>query len=473
MRRLPLPLVWLCLLTAACTQGPCATPSTQTDAGAAAQDAATSVGDASVVVLDAAVAPDAAALDAGPQDAAVPGDAAVTMDAALPQGDGGTRCVTQEVTGGGVLQPVPGELFYVQVGLGGISLGEGALVVGPDGTRVFVDVGNNAHDDDLVTVLDETTTAMAAAGFSDSTARTVDAVILTHHHADHVDGLADLLGQVTVRQHIIHRGLVDITNAANDATVEGLCTVLAANTALDTPLCTGAATAPCNAAQWSGTYPSNGCPGLSTATLALGAARVEFLAADATVGTDRYESLMGPLLMDDVNGENARSVTGLLTLGSFQLVFAGDLTGGGSDTDPVEAFVAARLPAHIRNVGVDIMHASHHGRETSSSAAWLDVLLPRDGRDRHVVMGVSTAHVGSPHAAVVAALVDGRLSDGAIYTTRVALGGTSGNGVVDAQGGTIRVRTENGGAGYLLQAVTSSGTVVRTVRAHSVRSCTP
>jgi len=124
-------------------------------------------------------------------------------------------------------------------------------------------------------------------------------------------------------------------------------------------------------------------------------------------------------------------------------------------------------------VGVDIMHASHHGRDSSSSAAWLDVLLPRDGRDRHVVMGVSTAHVGSPHAAVVAALVDGRLSDGAIYTTRVALGGTSGNGVVDAQGGTIRVRTENGGAGYLLQAVTSSGTVVRTVRAHSVRSCTP
>ena len=62
MRRVPLPMVWLGLVTAACTQGPCATPSSQTDAGGVAPDAAMSVMDASVVVLDAAVAPDAVTL---------------------------------------------------------------------------------------------------------------------------------------------------------------------------------------------------------------------------------------------------------------------------------------------------------------------------------------------------------------------------------------------------------------------------
>src|SRR5688572_8500210 len=39
-----------------------------------------------------------------------------------------------------VLSPRAGELFYAQIGLGGLGLGESALVVGPDGTRVLIDV---------------------------------------------------------------------------------------------------------------------------------------------------------------------------------------------------------------------------------------------------------------------------------------------------------------------------------------------
>jgi beta-lactamase superfamily II metal-dependent hydrolase len=94
---------------------------------------------------------------------------------------------------------------------------------------------------------------------------------------------------------------------------------------------------------------------------------------------ERYQDHVGPLHADDSNGENARSVTAVLAHGSFRMILAGDLTGGGSDTDDVEAFYLPRLPrvSDLDARGVDVLHASHHGRNTSSSAAWIDALLPR------------------------------------------------------------------------------------------------
>lgn len=383
------------------------------------------------------------------------------------------------------LQPVPGELFYAQLGLGGLTIGESAVVVGPQGSIVLIDVGNNAHDDDVVDALDALTPAMRSAGFCCVEDRAVDAIVLTHHHADHEDGLEDLMGTITVRHHIIHRGLVDITNAANASSVEALCGVLAGHASLDTPLCEGPVTAPCNASSWSGSYASSACAGLMQGDLdapgdsgpsfvALGGgARMTFLGANGNAGGARYEDAVGPLKTEDSNGENARSVVGLLSHGAFRFVFAGDLTGGGSDTDPVEAFTASHLPQTLLGRGVDVLHASHHGRNTSSSAAWLDALLPSDGRPRNALMGVSTAHAGSPHPEVLDALFSGRLAGGQVFTTRVAPGGTSHAGLWDAQGGQVRWRTVDGGAGYVLQAVKSNGTVVKSIQVDSVLGCRP
>lgn len=380
------------------------------------------------------------------------------------------------------LTPEPGELFYVQLGLGGVSPGESALVVGPDGSILAIDVGNNAHDDDVVDALDAVTTEMRASGFMNVHDRELAAIILTHHHADHVDGLEDLLGRVQVKRSIVHRGLLDVTGAANSASIEMLCRVLQAHPSTDMPLCEGNGRAPCDASRWSGTYPSTGCMGLMRGNLLastgggasyvpMGEARLTFLAADATVGEARYEEANGTLRATDINGENARSVVGMLELGSFRLVFAGDLTGGGSDTDPVEQFIAQRLPPALLDRGVDVLHASHHGRNTSSSNAWLEALLPGDGRPRNVVMGISTAHLRSPHAEVLDALLGGRLGDGNVFSTRVAAGGATHDGLQDARGGQVRVRTVDHGARYLVQVVHDDGTVGRTVETDSVRAC--
>jgi len=379
------------------------------------------------------------------------------------------------------LWPAPGELFYMQLGLPGLSLGEAALVVGPDGTTALVDVGNDSHDDNVAAWLADVVRRMNASGFPQRDPASVDHVVLTHFHADHADGLRQLLARVRLRGRVIHRGFVDL-GAANAGTVRAVCESVPAGASV--PLCAAAAPAPCDPAGWRGAHPATGCPGLrggdllagdatGTGYLRLGEARMEFLAADGRIGGDSYESAVGPMRADD-NGENARSLVGLLRHGPFRMLFAGDLTGGGSDTDPVEGFYASRLGAvsDLDARGVDVLHVGHHGRNTSSSPAWLDRLLPIDGRDRTAVFGISRAHAGSPHASVLDALfARGRLGGGAGWTTRVASFGETDARLHDADDGAVIVRTLDGGRAYAVQVVDADGRPRVTRRYHAVRAC--
>jgi glyoxylase-like metal-dependent hydrolase (beta-lactamase superfamily II) len=71
------------------------------------------------------------------------------------------------------IRPRNGELFYGQLGLGGLTMGESALLVGPDGTSVLLDVGNDSHADDVARAAQEWTGAAA-----------VDHVVVTHFHGN-------------------------------------------------------------------------------------------------------------------------------------------------------------------------------------------------------------------------------------------------------------------------------------------------
>ncbi len=372
----------------------------------------------------------------------------------------------------------------MQLGLRGLSIGESALVVGPDGTVLLIDVGNDSHDDNVAAWLDGVLAHMNAGGFPRRAGRAVDHVVLTHFHADHADGIEDLLAHTTVRGRVIHRGFHDVA-AANGSTVAKVCRTLAARPGLSLPLCTGAAVAPCDAGSWSGAYPSVECPALrggnlltgsggGTGFLPLGDARLEFVAANGRIGAASFSAEVAPIREDDRNGENARSVVGLLRHGAFRLLFGGDLTGGGSDTDDVEGFFATRLDtvSDLGALGVDVLHLGHHARDTSSSVAWLDRLLPIDGRDRNAVMGVHRAHAGSPHQVVLDRLFQGRrLAAGYGWTTRVASFGETHERLVDADDGAVVVRTLDGGRGYAVQALDSNGEPTRTRRFLSARAC--
>jgi beta-lactamase superfamily II metal-dependent hydrolase len=420
-----------------------------------------------VAALDAGGTTDAmAGIDAGPADGGGSVDASATdgahIDAAGERD--ASACAPPPDAPTAPLRPVAGELFYAQIGLGGLSLGEAALLVGPNGTTILFDVGNDSHDDDVAEVLADLTGAS-----------TVDHLVITHFHADHGDGIEDLLGRVTLAGTIVHRGVTDLTPAANDSTIERVCAATAARPSAGAPLCNAATAAPCDPASWSGIYPATACAGLATADIALGSGAVlDFVAANGFIGGDRYDTTVGPFLTDDSNGENARSVVALLRHGAFRMLLTGDLTGGGSDTDDVESFYAPRLEtaAGIDALGVDVLHAGHHGRDTSTNPTWVDRLLPTDGRSRNAIMGISTAHAGSPHAEVLCALLSGkRLAAGAAWTTRVAPGGSTSAGLVDAGGGLVVVATLEGGAAYAVQAITASGAVLDSRAFRSAGAC--
>ncbi|MCB0418668.1 MAG: MBL fold metallo-hydrolase [Bdellovibrionales bacterium] len=75
--------------------------------------------------------------------------------------------------------------------------------------------------------------------------------------------------------------------------------------------------------------------------------------------------------------DNAISISMHVRYGTFDYFIGGDLTGGGNRTPDIETAVA-------KVVGdVDVLHANHHGSETSSNDAFLKALEPE-----HVVISV-------------------------------------------------------------------------------------
>ena len=367
------------------------------------------------------------------------------------------------------LSPLPGELYYMQLGLSGLALGEAAIIVGPDGKIVLVDVGNDSHADDLHAAIDATIDAMNAAGFVPRQHGVIDDIILTHHHADHTNGLAQLLELVQVSGRVIHRGYYDV-GAVDASTFESSCAALAARPSLELALCSGAARAPCATGSWQGTYPVTSCsPEVADALLSFGAeAGIHIFALNGIIDGQPYGTLP-----TDTHGENARSMVALVRRGDFRLLLGGDLTGGGSSTPPVEGFFAPYLgsAAGIDILGVDVLHAGHHGRKTSSSQPWIDALLPRDGRSRNAIMGVSEGHVNSPHDEVLEILLSAsRLREGFAWTTLVALFGSRSAGLIDAEGGSVVLRTHLAGKMYDIQAVSRGGAVITAQRYPSVHA---
>ena len=366
--------------------------------------------------------------------------------------------------------PIPGELFYAQIGLSGVSLGEAAVVVGTDGTTVLIDVGNDSHDDDVREWLDDLVGQInTTSGFQRHAEGTVDIIVLTHYHADHSDGVADLSNRVDVNRFIVHRGLFDIGQANLD-TVEKVCQAARENPSHEVVLCEGRSPSSCDPEDWTGNYPAQSCSGWSTS---LGDAQLDVWAVNGIWGDESREALLGPFVGDESNIENARSMVGWLSHGNFRLVFAGDLTGGGSDTDDIEGFFVPQLATieGVADYGVDVLHAGHHGRDTSSSQSWVDLWLPADGRDRNVVAGISRGHVGSPHEEVLDRMLsENRLGDGFFWATTLAPFGEAHERLVDADGGAILIRTEDGGRGYVIQAIDDDGEPFFTRHFSAVRS---
>lgn len=296
----------------------------------------------------------------------------------------------------------PGTLSIRALDLPGPAIGQSTLVVGTDGTTVLIDVGNDRHAD---TVLDAVVLATGDAA--------VDWVVLTHLHADHIGAADDLLdGALTVRQGVIWRGPVDLQQG-NQGELDELVTVLQDHDVVE--LCS-----------------EEGCD--LPARIELGDARLEVFLAAGHVATEGGVQQVDVALTE----ENAQSLGGVVRLGAFQYVFAGDLTGGGKDTPDVESAVAALAPPVVAPP-VDVVHLNHHGIRSSTNGAWVDWLL--GSGDAHALVGANGGYGDAPSDEALAAL-QGHLGTGRVWVTGP---GRFGSGdFVDARGDVV-VTVEPGG----------------------------
>jgi len=373
------------------------------------------------------------------------------------------------------LLPQPGELFILHPNLAGPA-GDATVIVGPDGTIALVDVGCAEHSGAvraLVERLDRELLTPERGYPARRAPRQVEHVLFTHFHTDHIGAAGELLGgydQLDVRGLIVFRGWVE--PAWSEAYVRFCESAEVFYPDQIAALCTSAdGPAPCHPDGLS--HATAACPGLArgdltdeaddaagaTSWLPLGGgARLYIAGVDGFFGDDRFAGNLA---------ENGRSLVGLVTYGGFRYHFGGDLTGGGTDLDGVTVtndaegvfLAAAGALAGVGGDGplydargVDVLHAHHHGLESSNQEPLLDALLPADGRARNVVVGIGSGYGLAPSAAFYDRLGGGRLSGGGIWQTGDPHGDVSSDLLVVARGA-VAIRTGGRGAGYWIQAL--------------------
>jgi len=334
------------------------------------------------------------------------------------------------------------ELMIEQMHIIGDDIGEAALIIGPDGTTVLLDVGGESHAAEVLSVIDHHLPE-----------RTVDWVLLTHWHRDHVGGLAALLSPsdvnggipLTVRQAVISRGLFDVDpSAVHEDGYALACAVLTEQAEIPRiDLCEGSEAAGCALVGPGMPWPSSGCPGMMLGDLSTtdddtdgtishiplgGGAELVVIWANGYLATREglLASAEGGLKLGyrSFLDENARSIAGLVRWGDFTYLFGGDLAGGVGGSPDAESFIlsnseAIALPdrsAALPAGATDVLHIHHHGHNTATSEDWISWALPDDGLDRNAVIGVNPSYGGAVHQSVLERL-SGALGNGAVWST--------------------------------------------------------
>jgi len=401
-------------------------------------------------------------------------------DARAPAGDGAVPAdgSALDIDAGGASH----ELFIEQISiLDTFSSGESALVVGPDGTSVLIDVGRPGHDSNVAEALERRLGS-----------RAVDWLIITHYHADHLGAVDNLFApgpnQVVVNRGVITRGLHSLgVEVADNGGFKKLCSLHESSTwsgrVFD--LCSGPTPAPCDGSSAGSPWEATSCAGLTLGDLEDpsddDAGRPSFLSLGhgarlviyhgnghvvqhGAVASAEDEGVA--IGYGDVANENGRSLGGVIRWGAFAYVFAGDLSGAGDkDVPDVEAFIAARASGIVDGAGgplliptgsADVVELSHHGLKSATQQAWVDWLFPDDGRSRNAVVGGSGVSTGYSPSGKVLDRLGPRLDTGYVWVTHPGLLAGLHDRRRDADGAVV-VRVSEGGAQYQVFARTGDG----------------
>jgi competence protein ComEC len=221
--------------------------------------------------------------------------------------------------------------------------GEATLFVSPSGESLLVDTGWPGFDGRDA---DRIVAAAKHAGISQ-----IDHLVITHYHGDHVGGAAGLAARLPIRHFVDHGANVGEDERAQ---YEGYAAVRGDG-------------------RWTEAKPGDTIPlaGLSVRVIAAGGAVLRAPLAGQGAANPLCASFQphGPEITSRAaDPGDGRSVSLFLTYGKFRTIIMGDLNWN-KEFD---------LMCPVNPLGdVDVYLVSHHGSDTSGSAALVHALRPR------------------------------------------------------------------------------------------------
>ena len=238
------------------------------------------------------------------------------------------------------------EIHYINIGQGG-----GTLIIGPNGTTVMYDFGNVGRGRKIAEYLDDE--------LDISPSRGIDYAIVSHRDADHYGGY---VGLIDAGYDI---NIANFDSGSDKRETEAMRRVWL------TP-----------AARTSAGQIIRIPPGL---TISLGnGALLHVIAANGRVFGHDSDAVPLP----SARNENDRSISLYLKYRNFDYVLDGDLGAGEEECTARQTHqkdfqlpAAKQLAARGMDpeLGVDVLHISHHGSESSTSAAYYNDLKPEVG----------------------------------------------------------------------------------------------
>lgn len=233
--------------------------------------------------------------------------------------------------GHGVAAQAPGQ-DSVRIVFFDVGQGDAALIITPGNRHVLIDAGPAG--------------AQIVEKMSAFQVDTLDLVVASHNHADHIGGMPDVLGAFHVLQYM-DNGVAALTKAYHR-------TVDAVTSQKDI-------------------------------RVRMATAR-EFLDRQFSAGGVALR-IMAPLQQDE--SQNNNSIGVWVQYGDFNAVFPGD----------AEQLELAHWLLRYETVPASVVKVSHHGSANGTSAAWVKALSPR-----MVVVSVGAGnHYGHPSGETVAA----------------------------------------------------------------------
>lgn len=240
-----------------------------------------------------------------------------------------------------------------------VGQGDAALIQSPSGRTLLFDGGDNGEGVDVILPF------LAAAGID-----TLDWIVASHYHSDHVGGLDEVLNRVPVRYAVYDRGnsYTTLTYNAYVAAAGAQRTTITQGQVLDMG---EGVTVTCAALNGNGR-----------------------LSAPYTSSTK----------------ENEYSISLVVEYGGFHFYQGGDLIGNSSAGTDIETSVGPLVG------DMDVYSVNHQGSYTSSNAAFLTALEPEVS-----IISVGNNSYGHPHQVVLDRLVT---YGSFVYQTEVGNGGT-------------------------------------------------